>query len=163
MRQFYLFFIKKLVNPIFTFKNYYCILNYKVNYVNDLFYYINWKESIMKKRLFTILAIFVLVFAFSVTCYAKKSPRGRVLPATEKNNKPNSPQGGSSKKNNDKKTNNDRGNGNKSTNNGSGSSNGYYGSDSATSPKTGYPMTGLFILTITAAGMAVLSREKIAK
>ena len=34
----------------------------------------------MKKRLFTLIATLVLVFAFSVSCFAKSSPTSYVLP-----------------------------------------------------------------------------------
>lgn len=39
----------------------------------------------MKKKLFVLLAAMVLVFSFSVTCFAKESPTASVLPReTEK-------------------------------------------------------------------------------
>ena len=106
----------------------------------------------MKKKIFTLFAILLLIFAFSVPCIAAESPSGTVIKPT----KPN--------KNNDN-NNNNNGNGgsnnNNSGNKGNDNRNNYGGNTSQTSPKTGYDFAGAFIAIITATGVALVSVKKL--
>lgn len=80
----------------------------------------------MKKKLFTLFATVLLIFALSVTCFAKNSPEATVLPTEES----------------------------------SGNGNGGGQNKSSTSPKTGADLAGAFVVVITAAGIALISKKK---
>lgn len=58
----------------------------------------------MKKRLFTLLATMLLIFAFSVTCFAKSSPTPSVLPTEAETSKPGNGGGGGNASNTSPKT-----------------------------------------------------------
>lgn len=87
----------------------------------------------MRKKMMALLLSFVLVLAFSLTCFAASSPRGRTRPAR------NGDGDGSGGREDD------------------GSNN------SHTSPKTGTDIAGAFIAVITASGIALVSKKEYSK
>ena len=104
----------------------------------------------MLKRITALSAIVVLVFAFSVTGYAKVSPSGEVITteATTTSASDDSSSGSSS--------------GSSSKSKSSSSSSGSSGSTntSSTSPKTGFDITGAFIAVVTASGIALVAKKR---
>ena len=84
----------------------------------------------MKKRICALLLTFMMMFAFSVTCFAAVSPTQTAVPTKE--------HGGGS------------GNG----------GNGGGNDRSSTSPKTGMELTGALVAIIAGSGVALIARRK---
>ncbi len=92
----------------------------------------------MKKKICALLLTFLMMFAFSVSCFAAYSPTQTAVPATDA-----------------------------PTGNGSGGNGGNGGSGnqgkvdrSSTSPKTGMAVAGTLVAIITASGVALVARKK---
>ena len=88
----------------------------------------------MKKKICALLLTFMMMFAFSVSCFAALSPVQTAVPTKE------APDGNG-------------GGGNGGGNNGK-------VDRSSTSPKTGMTVAGAFVAIVTASGVALVARRK---